>query len=228
VLSADKNFDMVITDMHMPHMDGVQLAQKIKRTHSQLPIMLLSSIGSDGFKANNGLFCCAVMKPVRRNDLRKMLASQFITSQAPVYKQPAAEKLSVEFSKKYPLNILIAEDNVVNQTLIQMIMKKLGYVANMTANGKEALDAVQAKSYDLILMDVQMPEMDGLEATSAIRKLNISQPIIVALTANAMQDDKDICIAAGMDDYITKPLGLDKLMALLEQYANKVQAKQNV
>ena len=228
VLSGDTYFDMVITDMHMPQMDGAQLAQKIKKTHPQIPIILLSSVGNEDFRMNNALFCSAVMKPVRRNDLRKMISNQFSTNQISKEKLPATEKLSLDFSKKYPLDILIAEDNVVNQTLILMIMKKLGYSVDMAGNGKEALTAVQTKSYDLILMDVQMPEMDGLEATVAIRKLNIAQPIIIALTANAMQDDKDICIAAGMEDYITKPLGLDKLMVMLEEYAIKIKNKISV
>ncbi len=227
VLSGKAHFDMVITDMHMPEMDGAQLAQKIKNTHPALPIILLSSIGNDGFKLHKDLFCCAVMKPVRRNDLQKMIANQFSQSSASAEKKPAMEKLSIDFSKKYPLEILIAEDNAVNQTLILMIMKKLGYKVDMTGNGKEALAAVQTKNYDLILMDVQMPEMDGLEATTSIRNLNINQPVIIALTANAMQDDKDICIQAGMDDYITKPLGLDKLIALLEHHAIEIKSKVN-
>jgi CheY-like chemotaxis protein len=225
ILSGSSHFDMVITDMHMPEMDGLQLAQKIKHAYPALPIILLSSIGNEVLKMSKDLFCCAVMKPVRRNDLQKMIANQFSQTSATTEKKPVTEKLSVTFSTRYPLEILIAEDNPINQTLILMIMKKLGYQVDMAGNGKEALAAVQIKTYDLILMDVQMPEMDGLEATACIRNLNIHQPVIIALTANAMQDDKDICIKAGMDDYITKPLALDKLIALLEHYAIEIKSR---
>ena len=129
------------------------------------------------------------------------------------------QKLSVSFAEKYPLRILVAEDYEVNQMLIEMIMQKLGYKHTLVANGKDAVNAVLNKEYDLVLMDMQMPVMDGLDATRAIRDAGIQQPVIVALTANATQEDKEICFAAGMDDYISKPIQLELLMQILEKYA---------
>jgi CheY-like chemotaxis protein len=219
VLSTQHDFDLVITDMHMPQMDGVQLAQRIKKVHKHLPIILLSSVGDEKNKLYKDVFASTVMKPVRRSDLQKVII-QSLSNNVPSSneKELPEQKLSTNFASSHPLKILIAEDNAVNQTLIMMVMKKLGYQPDLTTNGVEALRAVQQKNYDLILMDVQMPEMDGLEASKFIRKLNIPQPIIIALTANAMQDDRNICIAAGMDDYISKPLAIDKLMLVLENW----------
>src|SRR4029078_235538 len=107
-----------------------------------------------------------------------------------------------------PLRILLAEDNVINQKVALLILNKLGYEADIAANGLEVLDALQRQPYDLILMDVQMPEMDGLDATRQIRRTDSlgQQPHIVAMTANAMQGDRAQCLAAGMDDYISKPM----------------------
>jgi CheY-like chemotaxis protein len=136
--------------------------------------------------------------------------------------------LTTEFGAKYPLRILVAEDNPVNQTLIMMVMKKLGLVPDVAPNGVKALEALVATPYDIILMDVQMPEMDGLEATQIIRQQSTHQPVIIAVTANAMQDDKDACIRAGMDDYVGKPIELDKLMTILEKWAIAIKQKTKV
>lgn len=127
-------------------------------------------------------------------------------------------KLSNEFAKKYPLQILIAEDNKVNQTVISMIMKKLGYEVVIVPDGAQAVEKIRSSLFDVVLMDVQMPVMDGLEATENIRRLDGKQPIIIALTANAMQQDKDQCIKAGMNDYISKPIQMEKLMEMLEKW----------
>jgi CheY-like chemotaxis protein len=102
-----------------------------------------------------------------------------------------------------------------------MVMKKLGYAADLAPNGVKALEALVTKPYNIILMDVQMPDMDGLEATRIIRQQSAHQPVIIAVTANAMQDDKDVCTEAGMDDYISKPIQLEKLMLVLEKWASK-------
>jgi signal transduction histidine kinase/ligand-binding sensor domain-containing protein/ActR/RegA family two-component response regulator len=131
------------------------------------------------------------------------------------------ERMSTDFAEHYPLSILVAEDNIVNQQLIRQILGNLGYEPDCVENGVLAVDGVRAKEYDMILMDVQMPEMDGLEATRQIRhrKMPQGQPVIVALTANAMRGDREDCIRAGMDDYISKPVRLDELMRLLKKWA---------
>jgi CheY-like chemotaxis protein len=131
----------------------------------------------------------------------------------------AREVLKKAFAEEFPLRILIAEDNLINQQLIKHILGNLGYKPATVENGLLAVEAAADLDYDLILMDVQMPEMDGLEATRRIRKESLKQPVIVALTANAMQGDREECLQAGMDDYISKPVRLDELMRLLEKWA---------
>ncbi len=122
-------------------------------------------------------------------------------------------------AKRRPLRILLAEDNAVNQKVALRLLSQMGYRADVAANGIEAVQAVDRQMYDVILMDVQMPEMDGLEATRKIRDQGdrIIQPSIIAMTANAMQGDREICIAAGMDDYVSKPIRVEELVAALER-----------
>ena len=127
------------------------------------------------------------------------------------------KKMDTGFARLYPLRILIAEDNIINQQLIRHILIKLGYEPDSVENGALAVAAVRGGLYDLVLMDVQMPEMDGLEATRLIRQSGSRQPVIIALTANAMQGDREECLKAGMDEYISKPVRLQELMGLLEK-----------
>jgi CheY-like chemotaxis protein len=135
------------------------------------------------------------------------------------------QKLSEEFSKQYPLRILVGEDNQMNQELVVMILKRLGYDADISVNGKDVLEVVSEKTYDLIFMDVQMPEMDGLEATRMIRLCLSTQPVIIAMTANAMAGDREECLRAGMDDYISKPLNFEELVRKLEKWALHIKEK---
>ena len=133
----------------------------------------------------------------------------------------AREVMKAAFAEEFPLRILIAEDNLINQQLIKQILGNLGYASATVENGVLAVEAVRERDYDLVLMDVQMPEMDGLEATRRIRQELSKQPVIIALTANAMQGDREECLQAGMDDYISKPVRLDELMRLLEKWATQ-------
>ena len=121
------------------------------------------------------------------------------------------------FAEDFPFRIMVAEDNIINQQLILHILGNLGYEPDCVENGEQAVTA--PGEYDLILMDIQMPEMDGLEATRQIRRRAGRQPVIIALTANAMRGDKEDCLEAGMDDYISKPVRLDELMELLEKWS---------
>ena len=135
------------------------------------------------------------------------------------------QKLSVDFEKEYPLRILIAEDNPINQKWASKILGKLGYQPDIADNGHKVLDMVGKTTYDLILMDVQMPEMDGLEATKMIRVCLNKQPIIIAMTANVMHGDRMACMEAGMDDYISKPVQLNELVNMLEKWAQVISEK---
>ena len=134
-------------------------------------------------------------------------------------------KMTENFSKQYPLRILIAEDNPINQKWITKILIRLGYQYKIGNNGKEILEIVSNEIYDLILMDVQMPEMDGLEATRMIRLCLEVQPVIIAMTANVMQGDREECMQAGMDDYISKPVELNILLNMLEKWALSIKEK---
>jgi CheY-like chemotaxis protein len=134
-------------------------------------------------------------------------------------------KMSPDFAKQFPLKILVAEDDDMNKQMALMLLKRLGYEADSAANGKEVLEIVSEKTYDVILMDVQMPEMDGLEATRMIRLCLSEQPVIIAMTANAMDGDREACLKAGMEDYLSKPVNVDDLMEKLETWATESQNK---
>jgi signal transduction histidine kinase/ligand-binding sensor domain-containing protein/DNA-binding response OmpR family regulator len=221
ILSTQKNFHLVISDMQMPDTDGVQLAEMIKVDHPDLPIILLSSIGDDRFKTHQSLFASVLTKPVKQNALcRHVLGALGKQDKIILKEKSVKQKLDVKFSEHYPLQILIAEDNPVNQKLAERVLHKLGYHPHIAVNGIDALDMMEHQHYDLILMDVQMPEMDGLEATKIIRtRSELVQPIIVAMTANAMQGDREACIRSGMNDYISKPIKLEELVTILEKWA---------
>jgi signal transduction histidine kinase/ligand-binding sensor domain-containing protein/CheY-like chemotaxis protein len=217
VLNGNENFDFIISDLQMPEMDGIALAKKIKEVKPGIPVILLSSIGDELTKEVRPLFNSIIAKPLRQKDLKQAINGCFTKIKTEA-KPDGESKISTEFARKFPLKILIAEDDMINQELIRMIMTKLGYTADIVDNGVKSLDAIQTTAYDLVLMDVQMPEMDGLEATSQIRQLSIAQPVIIALTANAMQDDRDRCIKAGMDDFLSKPLEIHTLLPALQKW----------
>jgi PAS domain S-box-containing protein len=220
-------FEMVITDMQMPDVDGARLATHIKKHYSNLPIILLSSLGDNRNKNNEHLFCSVLAKPIKQKDLYKSIIDGFKQGDKiiPEKQIPQKQLMTVEFAKSYPLEILIAEDNMVNQTLITMVLKKLGYTPAIAENGLKAVEALNDKCFDVVLMDIQMPEMDGLEATQIVRSQLHYQPVIIAVTANAMQDDKAACLKAGMDDYISKPIQLDKLMGLLQSWGERLKER---
>ena len=225
ILAHQQPFDLAITDMQMPEMDGIQLAIAIHKSYPLLPLILLSSIGDERGHHYPDLFCSILTKPIKQHILNKHIIDELRKNDKNQHTESTTEnehKLSVSFAKEYPLEILIAEDNVINQTLIMHVLNKMGYTPDIVQDGQQALDAVNHKQYDMILMDVQMPEIDGLEATRIIRKHLKRQPIIIAMTANAMQDDKDDCFKAGMNDYISKPINLDSIKNLLKKYARLI------
>lgn len=138
-----------------------------------------------------------------------------------------SETLRDTFAGDYPLNILIAEDDFVNQKLIERILHKLGYHTDIVSNGIQVLDLLKKKDYNVILMDVRMPDMDGFEATQAIRQLAIDQPYIIAMTANAMSQDRSDCLQVGMNDYIAKPMCLAGIIKILKNAAYNIAEKKN-
>ncbi|HVQ06275.1 MAG TPA: response regulator, partial [Burkholderiaceae bacterium] len=206
-----------ILDMHMPEMSGFTLAQKIRATGARQPLVLFSSLGRREAGDTEGLFAAYLAKPLRQSQLFDTLVNLLAHDVAPkVAAAPTKPTMDPDMAARHPLRILLAEDNVVNQKLALRLLSQMGYRADLAANGIEAIEALQRQPYDVVLMDVQMPEMDGLEATREIvRRFSAGRPRIVAMTANAMQGDRDQCIAAGMDDYITKPIRVDALVDAL-------------
>jgi GAF domain-containing protein/DNA-binding response OmpR family regulator len=212
-----ERFDLAILDMHMPEMDGVQLAQRIRASRPSLPLVLFSSLGRRETGDTEGLFSAYLAKPVHQSQLFDTLVGLLAHAVAPREIKAAKPKTDPEMAARHPLRILLAEDNVVNQKLALRILTQMGYRADLAANGVEAVESLLRQTYDVVLMDVQMPEMDGLEAS---RRINAQwerdkRPRIVAMTANAMQGDREMCLAAGMDDYITKPIRVDQLVEAL-------------
>ena len=218
--NSDVNsFDLIITDMQMPDMDGVDLATAIKKRNIPTPMIMLTSIGQESKKIYPGLFSFILTKPVKQQRLIKSLQTVLSPTKDHIGEDPQNGILSTAFAEDYPLNILIAEDNIINQKLIQRILFKLGYHLDLASDGLEVLDALKKNKYNVILMDVQMPGMDGIEATLAIREMKIEQPYIIAMTANAMSKDRDECLKMGMNDYIAKPMRLAEIIKILKNAA---------
>ncbi len=224
-------FDLAILDMQMPEMDGMMLAAAIRerRTAKQLPMMMLTSMGSREEGASE-LFAAFLTKPVKASQLYNVLVEVLAASpkkKATGPLQLRETQFDVTLGERCPLRVLLAEDNLVNQKLALRMLERFGYRADMVANGLEVLQALDRQDYDLIFMDVQMPEMDGLEATRQIRGQYPphKQPRIVAMTANAMQGDREECLAAGMNDYISKPIKVAELMKALESSAKSANSR---
>lgn len=227
ILAQNAPFDLLLSDIKMGDTNAVELAGTVKNLYPSLPVILLNKIGDESFKQHADLFRSVLNKPVRQHVLCNQIRGGLSQNRNPSLseEQNYKEKVSKQFSVKYPLSILIAEDNLINQEFILRFLSKLGYTAQIANNGQEVLEVVSQKRYDLILMDVQMPKMNGLEATRMIRLCLSEQPYIIALTANNLQGDRDECLRAGMDDYISKPINLQELVSLLEKCATRVNQK---
>jgi CheY-like chemotaxis protein len=211
-------FDLAILDMHMPGMDGAMLAKAIREGGHTLPLVLFTSLGRK--ESDDGPFAATLAKPLRQSQLFDTLAS-LLAHGADASPRPAAgpakPRMDAAMAQRHPLRILLAEDNVVNQKLAMRLLQQMGYRADLASNGVEAIECCERQPYDVVLMDVQMPEMDGLEASRRIvaKWPARLRPRIIAMTANAMAGDREECIAAGMDDYVTKPIRVDALVEAL-------------
>ena len=225
--SAGKHFPLILLDAQMPEMDGFTLAEYIKR-HPDFragTVMMLSSAGQrgDSVRCRDLGIASYLTKPIRQGEL---LDAILIAVGTPVTQETRASLGTRRTPRETPcsLQILLAEDNAVNQLLVVRLLEKWGHKVAIASNGRKALDALNRESYDLVLMDVQMPEMNGWEATRAIREMERETgkhiPII-AMTAHAMKGDDEKCFASGMDDYLAKPIRTAELIAILDQIANR-------
>jgi CheY-like chemotaxis protein len=179
--------------------------------------VLFSSLGRREAGDTDKLFSAYLAKPIRQSQLFDTLVGLLVKDVAPKAAAPSKSKLDPTMAARHPLRILLAEDNVVNQKLALRLLQQMGYRADLASNGIEAIESVERQTYDVILMDVQMPEMDGLEASRRItaKWTPGERPRIVAMTANAMQGDREMCLEAGMDDYVTKPIRVEALVEAL-------------
>jgi signal transduction histidine kinase/CheY-like chemotaxis protein/HPt (histidine-containing phosphotransfer) domain-containing protein len=220
-------YQIVILDMLMPEMDGETLGRIIKcdPTLSGTTLVMLTSVGyrGDAARLDDAGFAAYLTKPVKQSQLYDCLVTVFqkklATTPAAI---PMVTRHTMSDERKRKIRVLVAEDNAVNQKVALRMLDKLGYSADAVANGLEAIAALKTIQYDLVLMDVQMPDMDGFEATSAIRdpRTGLSRPNVpvIAVTAHAMKGDRDRCLQAGMDDYITKPVQVSALMDVLTRW----------
>ena len=245
-METKDSFDFCIIDIQMPGMSGYEVAKEIRHFKSSiinhqssirsLPLIALSSLMErDAKRCKEAGFDGFLSKPIQREKLYQMLERLLGEKEDEVEKEEGVrEKIITQYSvreeMKHSVRILLAEDNPVNQKLAKMILTKAGYQVEVANNGKEAVEKFTSSpdAFDLIFMDVQMPEMDGLAATqqirnpqSAIRNRDIP---IIAMTAHAMEGDREKCLEAGMDDYITKPIKRDLVFEILDKWVFKREA----
>ena len=242
-IQQGEKFDLAILDLRMPEMDGVTLAHQIRKHPGAdtLHLLLLSAMGvkADAPEIAGARFAACLIKPTKplvlRDTLARILGAQSAAPPAAAPAPPKPGKLDPTTAQRLPMRVLLCEDNVINQKVALRLLQQLGYRADVAQNGLEALAAIERQPYDLVFMDLQMPEMDGLAATQAIReRQKAARPaphfdrriVIVAMTASAMQSDRDRCLAAGMDDYLAKPIRPEDIRRVVERWGPVFQEAQ--
>jgi len=238
-------FDIAILDMLMPEMDGYELTKEIRnhRNKEELPIVILSSTGLSEFdnKEDKKIINAVVTKPIKQIHLHKILVDclpqtkipeKIVSERKKVFTDRDLSKRDLIKDKveKQPLKILVAEDNIINQKLIVKILSQLGLNSEVVSNGLEVINELKRLRYDLIFMDVQMPEMDGLEASRYIAQnwKQDERPVIIAMTANVMLGDREKCLNAGMDDYLSKPVIIDDVQTIISKWVDIITQRRNL
>jgi PAS domain S-box-containing protein len=220
-IQQGETYDIAILDMQMANMDGFTLAQEIakQKNSSAFPLVILTSIKREKARAGDAKIAAFLTKPIKTTKLFSILLKLVTESPAPESKAKQAESNKAPLAENRPISILLVEDNRINQKVALKLLSHLGYTADLASNGVEALEMLRQKTYDVILMDIQMPEMDGEEATQRIRNEwdADKQPYIVAMTAHALEGDREKYLALGMDDYVSKPISVPALVAALNK-----------
>ena len=230
LVRGGENFDLAILDLQLPGMDGITLAAEIRKVSgaTMLPLVLLTPLGVRADKLTDArlAFAHCVAKPIKPAQLRAALELALFSPKK-IITPPVPASPSQLLSERLPLRILLVDDNEINQKVAARILGQIGYQPDLAENGRKALGALDGKIYDLVFMDLMMPEMDGLEATRIIRerqKNPAGHPnysgriVIVAMTAHAMQSDREKCLAAGMDDYLSKPIRPGDIRGIIEKW----------
>lgn len=221
VLRGEKRFEAAILDMQMPEMDGLTLAREIRKLPigKDFPLIMLTSLGARPTEDEGLNFAAYLSKPIKPSYLFETLLSVFTNRPRTVMAKPTAPSLDHSLGERHPLRILLAEDNVVNQKVAVSLLQRMGYRPDVVANGLEVLEALRRQQYDVVLLDMQMPEMDGEEATRQIvKRWPASQrPRLVAMTANALEGDREHYLEVGLDDYVSKPIRVEELKRALEE-----------
>lgn len=224
-LTSGAPCDIILVDMMMPHMNGIEFAQTISTdaTGKDTPMILISSVGQDELRkmGDVGVFGSILHKPLRQSALHDAIVNalgQKTEKPAPI--EPESSRFDSQLATTHPLDILVAEDNPVNRKLITRLLERLGYRPELTENGRECITALTLKPFDVVLMDCQMPVLDGYDATTRIRAgaagVEYRELPIIALTAAAMVGDRERCLGAGMNDYLTKPVQPESLIKVLK------------
>lgn len=221
-LKQEHPCDVAILDQDMSEMDGRQLARAIHQIpqREHLPLIVLSTLTEFEDSSAQPFFQALILKPIKQARLLNALTDVLIGVKHKEVSLPSSQIIDNNLAKRLPLRILMAEDDIINQKIGILILEKMGYIADIASNGLEVLNALERQTYDIILMDMHMPEMDGLMATETIVKEYPSseRPKIIAMTASAMQSDREKCLSAGMDDYLTKPMRWQDLQVILEKW----------
>ncbi len=225
LLERDRHFDAAILDFQLPEVDGLSVAESIRTLpgYETLPILLLTSVHlrAGDPRAAAVRVSVSVYKPIRPKQLLDALSQSFGRSLKSTSKTQPGFIFDDSFASRFPARVLIADDSRVNQKVASSFLEKLGYRAEVVSDGLEVLRALELKPYDIVFLDVQMPEMDGYEAARQLRRRwpDDQRPRIIAMTGNAMQGDKERCLEAGMDDYIAKPVRVEELRTALERWS---------
>jgi signal transduction histidine kinase/DNA-binding response OmpR family regulator len=228
LLRSGAIFDIALIDLEMPGMDGIALALRMRelRSRKQLALAVLGSglttradLRADGIAKD--LFAFVLSKPAKPSLLLRELQLALKNPQIGIPSAPAERDFDPHLAARVPLRLLVAEDNRVNQRVIERCLERIGYRADLVTNGLEVLASLERQTYDAVLLDIQMPQMDGLEVARRVRERYVAatRPRLIAMTASAMNGDRERCLAAGMDDYVSKPLQIRMLQAALERCA---------
>jgi CheY-like chemotaxis protein len=224
-LEGGPQVDVAILDFQMPVVDGCQLARQIHSLdkYKELPLILLSSSPPSRCIGISSVdeFAVHLMKPIKQAELFNALTTALGKIKTVTKSLRQNKSFDLAMATRLRLDILVAEDNIINQRVAMGILLQFGYQIDLVISGKAAVEAVERQKYDLLFMDLQMPDMDGLEASGLIcsRMSPSKRPYIVAMTANAMQEDRELCLSAGMDDYLSKPIRPDEIKAAIERAA---------